>query len=748
MPHSPLPADVVSLPETLAKFREHAQKGNYALAQRYHEQGRVAIDNFVAGMDGDRARRTKWNGLAAELDAELKIVKDIVKELARTASLAGSSDPAPERRSSGGVAFTAGEPGDLAARVNSREQRHLPQRDRGCGGNGKSNSNRAVDRLDLGLGSLAIDPDLRVAADDPDVWPPPTPDPSRGTTAAQQGGGLIAGNGVGVPSSRGVRREAAAAAPLVSRQQLPAWARAATPANDGPGGGRDRRGSGVTGGAGLSRKDSGVRGRMVIGGAGGGGGQMGPRRSSRDQVRVDNKARRDSRDAGVAGPRRRKSSISGGVGGGAAGGADSRAAAGGDPARAAAGGNRRQQHGGAAAAPKSGGRADGGEGRRGWAPEAKRQGTPPAATGPGQLPRYSDVAREEGWADRELIESLERDIVERGVSVTWDQIADLKDAKQLLQEAVVLPLWMPDYFKGIRRPWKGVLMFGPPGTGKTMLAKAVAAECKTTFFNVSASTLGSKYRGESEKMVRVLFEMARYYAPSTIFFDEIDSLAGSRGSEGEHEASRRVKTELMVQMDGVTGGGGGGAGDGAPSEEQQGSEAGGGCGSGAGIDGGADGAGGEGGGASSKTVIVLAATNTPWALDEALRRRLEKRIYIPLPTEVGRKELFRINLGDVEVDDDVDLDTLANLTDGYSGADVAIVCRDAAMMSVRRVMKGALERGLSGPEIQKHVMEMKDELAAAVTMEDFRSSLRKVSKSVGQSDLDKYDEWMKEFGSA
>ncbi|KAG8176554.1 hypothetical protein JTE90_010766 [Oedothorax gibbosus] len=300
--------------------------------------------------------------------------------------------------------------------------------------------------------------------------------------------------------------------------------------------------------------------------------------------------------------------------------------------------------------------------------------------------------------DRDLVEMLERDILQKNPSVRWDDIADLEDAKKLLEEAVVLPMYMPDFFKGIRRPWKGVLMVGPPGTGKTMLAKAVATECKTTFFNVSSSTLTSKYRGESEKLVRLLFEMARFYAPSTIFIDEIDSLCSRRGTDSEHEASRRVKSELLIQMEGIT------------STDDP-----------------------------SKVVMVLAATNFPWDIDEALRRRLEKRIYIPLPNATGREALLKINLRDLEVSPDLDLEEIANSLDGYSGADITNVCRDASMMGMRRKIAG-----LTPDEIRTLT---KEELEPPVSPEDFREAAKKINKSVSKEDLEKYEKWMAEFGS-
>ena len=154
--------------------------------------------------------------------------------------------------------------------------------------------------------------------------------------------------------------------------------------------------------------------------------------------------------------------------------------------------------------------------------------------------------------DQNLIDMMEKEIVQRNPNVHWEDIADLEEAKSLLKEAVVLPMLLPKYFTGLRKPWKGVLMVGPPGTGKTLLAKAVATEAQTTFFCVSTSALTSKWRGESEKMIRIMFDMARFYAPSTIFIDEIDAIGGKRDDQSGGDSNRRVMAEILTQMDGVT----------------------------------------------------------------------------------------------------------------------------------------------------------------------------------------------------
>lgn len=243
-----------------------------------------------------------------------------------------------------------------------------------------------------------------------------------------------------------------------------------------------------------------------------------------------------------------------------------------------------------------------------------------------------------------LAESIMQDIVKGDLDVQWDSIQGLENAKRLLKEAVVMPIKYPHYFTGLLTPWKGILLFGPPGTGKTMLAKAVATECKTTFFNISASSIVSKWRGDGEKLVKVLFELARHFAPSTIFFDEIDALISTRGEgSSEHEASRRLKTELLVQMDGLT--------------------------------------------KTKELVFVLAATNLPWQLDSAMLRRLEKRILVPLPEPEAREGMFQSLLGGLRSElEGLPMAAMVEGTEGYSGSDIRIVCKEAAMRPLRRVM--------------------------------------------------------------
>jgi len=238
--------------------------------------------------------------------------------------------------------------------------------------------------------------------------------------------------------------------------------------------------------------------------------------------------------------------------------------------------------------------------------------------------------------------------------VKWDDVAGLEGAKESLKEAVILPIKFPHLFTGKRKPWKGILLFGPPGTGKSYLAKAVATEAgQSTFFSVSSSDLVSKWLGESEKLVRQLFSMAREHKPSIIFIDEVDSLCSSR-SDNESEAARRIKTEFLVQMQGV--------------------------------------------GNDMDGILVLGATNIPWVLDPAIRRRFEKRIYIPLPEVGARKEMFKLHLGNTPHSiTEQEFRTLAEKTNGYSGADISIIVRDAMMQPVRKVQSATHFKKISGP---------------------------------------------------
>jgi len=310
-----------------------------------------------------------------------------------------------------------------------------------------------------------------------------------------------------------------------------------------------------------------------------------------------------------------------------------------------------------------------------------------------------------GGEDAAIAASLAKEVLESNPGVYWDNIAGLEVAKRVLEEAVVWPLLAPEEFTGLTSPPKGVLMYGPPGTGKTLLAKAVATEGNTTFFSVTASTLASKYRGTSERMVRILFELARQHAPSTIFIDEIDSLCSSRG-DGEHEASRRVKTEFLTQIDGLNNG----------TVE---------------------------GDSPAPYVMVLAATNFPWDLDSAMMRRLEKRVLINLPDQPQRKKLLEIALKTSALAPDVDLDELARKTEGYSGDDCCNICKRAAMNVMRRRLVGKTRE-----EIQ--AMNKAKKASAApepICMADFLQAVESVNPSVSPEDVEKHTKWDSVHGS-
>ncbi|KAJ7987362.1 hypothetical protein DPEC_G00325690 [Dallia pectoralis] len=292
--------------------------------------------------------------------------------------------------------------------------------------------------------------------------------------------------------------------------------------------------------------------------------------------------------------------------------------------------------------------------------------------------------------DSRLANLILNEIVDSGSTVNFEDIAGQDLAKQALQEIVILPALRPELFTGLRSPARGLLLFGPPGNGKTMLAKAVAMESNATFFNISAASLTSKWVGEGEKLVRALFAVARELQPAIIFIDEIDSLLCER-REGEHDASRRLKTEFLIEFDGV---------------QSEGAE----------------------------RVLVMGATNRPQELDEAVLRRFAKRIYVALPTEQTRLKLLSNLLGKHGNPlNQKELEHLAKQTGGYSGSDLTSLAKDAALGPIREL----------GPE---QVRNMAASDMRNIRYKDFEDSLKRIKPSVSPSTLDLYVRWNTEYG--
>lgn len=293
-------------------------------------------------------------------------------------------------------------------------------------------------------------------------------------------------------------------------------------------------------------------------------------------------------------------------------------------------------------------------------------------------------------ASRDPGQRFEQAVLREKPNVKWEDIADLKSAKRAIEEAIIYPVKRPDLFP---LGWpRGILFFGPPGCGKTMLAAAVATEIDAAFYCVDAASIMSKWLGESEKNVASLFEEARHLSekgqPSVIFLDEVDSLVGLRTQEVGGEV--RTRNQFLKEMDGI-------------------------------VD------------KSKKSyVYVIGATNKPWALDDPFIRRFQKRIYVPLPDEQGRQELFRITTRSLRLAPDVDMGYLVKLTDGYTGSDLTDIVQAAQLRAVREFF-------------QSHSPDDKQSQPRDVFMDDFIEVMKERKPSVSHEILRNYEKWFEAF---
>lgn len=293
--------------------------------------------------------------------------------------------------------------------------------------------------------------------------------------------------------------------------------------------------------------------------------------------------------------------------------------------------------------------------------------------------------------DKALVETILNEVVPKGMGgVKFSDISGQEKAKEALHEMVVLPSLRPELFTGLRTPARGLLLFGPPGNGKTLLARALAGESSCNLINISSASLTSKWLGEGEKLVKALFTVARHIQPTIIFIDEIDALLSERKS-GEHEALRRIKTEFLLQFEGMLTG-------------------------------------------DMERTVVVAATNRPQELDDAALRRFTKRVYVRMPDPSARRALINALLvkhGDPL--DARDVDKIVGMTGGYTCSDITNLARDAALAPIREVSTAELAN-ISPSAVRR------------ISLQDFVGSCERVRKSLTEQGMSAYEKWNQAFG--